>query len=65
MSNQFVSIPSDECERGFETLPLNTPEEIGAAARRLTELGLTEAAVYVGNEDDPDSHTNGRVLFAV
>jgi len=64
MPNQFVSIPSDETERGFETLPANTSEEIASAQLRLRELGLSEAAVYVGAEDDPDSHTNGNVIFA-
>lgn len=55
-----------------ETLPVNTPEEIAAAERRLSEAGQNSAKVWrsphslewIAEHGDPDGVENGQVLLA-
>lgn len=64
MANLFLSFPSDETENGQDTRPINTELEEAQARDALRSAGLTEAAVYTGDENDPDASCNGRVFFA-
>ena len=64
MSHQFISVPSDNSEREFDTFPIDSDDWAAAAKSELLNRGLTEAAIYVGDENDPDSHADGRVFFA-
>lgn len=58
----YISIPRNSDD--FDAYSIDTLAEIEIAQAAMLEADMTEAPVYAGAPDCPDSYANGQTLFA-
>lgn len=63
----YICIPNEETDdylTDVETYTTDTPAEIEIAQEAMRAAGITEADVWAGDPECPDSYKNGQKLFA-